>query len=98
MRKSELIERLCAAQPELPPEAAANAADSVIRQICERLAAGGRVEIRGFGTFFLSRRERRIAHNPMTGEQIAVAPRAVPRFKAGKHLRARVDYPANRGG
>ena len=98
MGKAELISRLCAAQPELPRDAVAQAADAMIRRIADTLAAGGRVEIRGFGAFFLSRRPRRIARNPKSGEVMAVAPRAVPRFKAGKALRERVDYPRESGG
>jgi integration host factor subunit beta len=55
------------------------------------LADGGRVEIRGFGSFALSYRPPRLGRNPKSGERVHVPAKYVPHFKAGKELRSRVD-------
>ena len=52
---------------------------------------GGRVEIRGFGSFGLNSRPARIGRNPKTGEKVQVPPKYVPHFKAGKDMRDRID-------
>ncbi|WP_139057587.1 HU family DNA-binding protein, partial [Candidatus Ichthyocystis hellenicum] len=69
--------------------------DSIVRIILnalsESLASGGRVEIRGFGSFALNYRAPRIGRNPRNGESVAVPARCVPRFKPGKELRTVVD-------
>ena len=55
------------------------------------LAKGGRIEIRGFGSFSLHYRRARAARNPKTGASIALPARYAPHFKPGKVLRERVD-------
>jgi integration host factor subunit beta len=59
------------------------------------LASGGRVEVRGFGTFSLVRHESRIGRNPRTGESVSVPARYSVRFKAGRELRQRVGESAD---
>jgi integration host factor subunit beta len=61
----------------------------------DTLAHGGRIEIRGFGSFSLHRRRSRVARNPKTGEPVALPDRQVPHFKPGKELRERVDFQAD---
>jgi integration host factor subunit beta len=55
------------------------------------LADGGRIEIRGFGSFSLHYRVPRIGRNPKTGEPVALSGKHVPHFKPGKELRDRVN-------
>ncbi|MDX8383950.1 MAG: HU family DNA-binding protein, partial [Ghiorsea sp.] len=59
--------------------------------ISEELANGGRVELRGFGSFSIKKRDARTGRNPKTGESVEVASKVVPHFKPGKELRERVD-------
>lgn len=54
------------------------------------LVTGGRVEIRGFGSFGLNYRPPRTARNPKTGTPVDVPGKWTPHFKAGKELRERV--------
>ena len=61
------------------------------KAITNALAKRRRVEIRGFGSFFLSHRPARTLRNPRSGKPINVPERAIPRFKAGKHLKQQVD-------
>ncbi len=65
----------------------------VLDDMSETLAKGGRIEIRGFGSFALNVRPARVGRNPKSGEQVMVPPKVVPHFKPGKELRERVDFP-----
>ena len=57
----------------------------------ETLSSGGRIEIRGFGSFSLHHRTARKGRNPKTGDQVSLPPKFVPHFKPGKELRERVN-------
>lgn len=59
--------------------------------ITKQLQSGGRVEIRDFGTFFLSERAARYARNPRTGETIEIPAKRVPRFRPGRRLAQMVN-------
>src|SRR6185369_9139061 len=65
--------------------------NSVFASLAEALARGERIEIRGFGSFIVKRRNAREGLNPKTGEAVSVAAKRVPFFKAGKELKIRVD-------
>jgi integration host factor subunit beta len=64
----------------------------VLDALTATLAAGDRVEIRGFGSFELAYRNPRLGRNPKSGEMVHVPGKHVPHFKAGKELRERVDF------
>ncbi|HEX7454465.1 MAG TPA: integration host factor subunit beta [Gallionella sp.] len=91
MIRSDLIARLA----ELHPQLLANDTQSAVRVILDALSntlsKGGRVEIRGFGSFGLNYRPPRQGRNPKNGEQVKVPAKYVPHFKAGKELRERVS-------
>ena len=55
------------------------------------LAGGGRIEVRGFGSFAVHTRKPRTARNPKTGESVSLSSKRIPRFKPGNELRVRVD-------
>ena len=60
-------------------------------EISQRLADGGRVELRGFGAFSTRSREPRKGRNPRTGAAVEVDGKRVPYFKPGKEMRARLN-------
>ena len=59
--------------------------------IGEELAAGGRVQLVGFGAFETKHREPRIGRNPRTKEAVEIPATTVPVFKAGKALKEKID-------
>jgi len=68
------------------------AVHTLIEIMSNSLASGGRIEIRGFGTFSNHFRKPRTVRNPKTGEVGIHKPgKFVPHFKPGKELRKRVD-------
>ena len=52
-----------------------------------RCTAGEKIELRGFGSFRLRKREPRQGRNPKTGDKVDVPPKKVPYFKPGKELK-----------
>jgi integration host factor subunit beta len=93
--KSELIAALAARYSQLAPRDIDYAVKTILKAMTQALALGQRIEIRGFGSFSLSRRSPRIGRNPKSGETVRVPGKQVPHFKAGKDLRERVDLVGN---
>lgn len=65
--------------------------DAFIDTIVEKLAAGGKVQLIGFGTFTTRKREARRGRKPGTRELIDIPAQVVPVFKPGKGLKERVN-------
>ena len=91
MIRSELIQALARENPELRAEDVERAIDIFFDEIAERLAGGGRVELRGFGAFSTRDRDPRKGRNPRTGEAVSVPGKRVPYFKPGKEMRQRLN-------
>ena len=91
MTRSELIERIAHKQPLLSGGEVELAVKVMLEHMTACLAAGGRIEIRGFGSFSPRFRRGRIGRNPSTGTPVALRPKYVPYFKPGRALRERVD-------
>jgi len=91
LTKSELIVRLAARNPRLAARDADEAVKLILDMLGDALSQGGRIEIRGFGSFSLNYRPARVGRNPKSGERVQVPAKHVPHFKAGKELRERVD-------
>ena len=96
MTKSELIDRMVNAQAkgsglQLTNKDVELAVKTMLEQMSSTLASGGRIEVRGFGSFSLHYRAPRIGRNPKTGESVGLSGKHVPRAQPGKDLRARVN-------
>jgi integration host factor subunit beta len=91
MTKSELIEQIAERQSQLSLKDVELAVKAIIEQMSQTLAAGDRIEIRGFGSFSLHYREPRQGRNPKTGETVELSGKYVPHFKPGKEMRERVN-------
>lgn len=91
LTKSELIERIASRQTQLSTRDVELSVKTLIETMADALAEGGRVEVRGFGSFSLHYRAPRIGRNPKTGESVRLQGKHVPHFKPGKQLRERVN-------
>lgn len=87
MIRSELLQALAKDNPELRAEEVEQVVDIFFDEIAQRLAEGGRVELRGFGAFSTRDRGARKGRNPRTGEAVDVPAKKVPYFKPGKEMR-----------
>ena len=91
MIKSELIEKIAAANPHLFQRDVELIVNVIFDEIIASLARGERVELRGFGAFSVKQRPARAGRNPRTGEAVTVGEKFVPYFKTGKELRLRMN-------
>ena len=91
MIRSELMQKLADENQGLTLQEVEKIVDLFFQEIIDRLAAGGRVELRGFGAFTTRSREARTGRNPRTGEAVSVSAKRVPYFKPGKEMRERLN-------
>lgn len=94
MTKSELITVLTERQNTLSHEDLDDAVKLMLQHMTDTLAAGQRIEIRGFGSFSLHARPARVGRNPRTGKSVALPARHAAYFRPGKDLRERVNAQA----
>ncbi len=91
MTRAELIAKLASGHPQLTPKDIELTVRTILDEMSRVLSKGGRVEVRGFGSFNLNHRPQRNVRNPKTGATVLGPAKYVPHFKAGKELRERVD-------
>ena len=88
MTKRGIIEELLARRPRFSHRQSETIVNAMFEEMASVLARGGRIEIRGFGSFGVKHRRARQGRNPHTGDMVAVAAKRIPFFRAGKELRA----------
>ena len=86
MTKAALVEEV-ARVADLTKKHAEVIVETVFRSITDALRRGEKIELRGFGSFRLRRREPRKGRNPKTGDRVDVPSKRVPYFKPGKELK-----------
>ena len=91
MTKSELIQRIAQTQSHLVERDVALAVNMMLEHMTGCLSRGGRIEIRGFGSFSIRFRRARVGRNPRTGTPVSLPARFAPYFKPGKGLRERLN-------
>jgi integration host factor subunit beta len=90
VNKSELIEKL-AQRSLINVIQSEEVVNLIYRKMRDTLISGGRIEIRGFGSFVVKEYGAYEGRNPKTGEKIPVPPKKLPFFKVGKELKERID-------
>ena len=90
MTKADLIEEV-AGQASLTKKVTELIVNTVFDNITLALTKGDKVELRGFGSFRIRRRNPRRGRNPKTGDAVKVPEKRVPFFKVGKRLREIVN-------
>ena len=91
MIRSELVTAVAEMNAHLSQRDVERIVSTIFDSITDALAAGRRVELRGFGAFSTRARDSRVGRNPRTGEKVSVTAKRVPYFKAGKELRERLN-------
>ena len=91
MIKSELIQRISSQNSHLFQRDIEKIVNALFDEMIEALRRGDRVELRGFGAFSARIRAARTGRNPRTGVAVEVSKKAVPYFKTGKGMRARLN-------
>ena len=83
MTKAELVEEVSRVS-DLTKKHSEVIVDTVFKSIIDALHRGEKIELRGFGSFRLRRREPRKGRNPKTGDKVDVPPKKVPVLQAGQ--------------
>ena len=93
--KSQLIQNITESNPHLFVRDVERIVNTIFNEISNSLAAGRRVELRGFGAFSVQHRKERVGRNPRTGQTVSVEEKYIPRFKTGKELRIKLNSERN---
>ena len=89
MNKTELVAAI-AEKAELSKKDAESALSAMVEAITEALTKEDKVQLIGFGTFEVKKREARTGRNPRTKETVEIPAAKLPVFKAGKALKDKV--------
>ena len=90
MTKAELV-TMVAEKADITKKEAEKAISAVVDSITETLAKGEKIQLVGFGTFEVAKRNARTGKNPQTGKAIKIPACKAPKFKAGKALKETVN-------
>ena len=90
MNKTELVAAI-AEKTELSKKDAEKALAAFTGVVTEELKKGEKVQLVGFGTFEVAKRNARTGKNPQTGKAIKIPACKAPKFKAGKALKETVN-------
>lgn len=90
MTKSDLI-RFISVKNDLPFPEAEKAVNAFFDAMVDSLKSGGRIELRGFGSFSVRDYDGYMGRNPKNGEVVNVAPKKMPFFKAGKEIKEAIN-------
>jgi integration host factor subunit beta len=90
MNKSDLIDAL-STKENLTEKNASEIINIIFDGFTDALKKGGRIEIRGFGSFSVREYDGYTGRNPKTGDTTEVEAKKLPFFKVGKKLKERVN-------
>jgi integration host factor subunit beta len=90
MTKSDLITAL-SKKENLTEKEATKVINLVFDGFTDTLKNGGRIEIRGLGSFHVRNYDAYRGRNPKTGKVVQVKPKKLPFFKVGRELKKRVN-------
>ena len=92
MNRSKLISNLIEKNQFLSKNDVEDSVSLMLGTVSDTLAQGGRVELRGFGSFSTRKRNKRISRNPKTGKSILVQEKKHPYFRAAKALNFKINH------
>ncbi|MBQ3583951.1 MAG: HU family DNA-binding protein [Lachnospiraceae bacterium] len=90
MNKAELVAAI-AEKTELSKKDAEKALKAFTDVVAEELKKGNKIQLVGFGTFDVAKREAREGRNPQTGATMKIPASKAPKFKAGKALKDEIN-------
>lgn len=90
MTKSDLVEKLTS-KTNLTKKKVETVVNCVFDTMFEALVNGDRIEIRGFGSWYVKEYKSYVGRNPKTGTSVDVPEKKLPFFKVGKELKKRID-------
>lgn len=94
MTKADIVEIISANTgiTKIETEAVVN---GFLQTVIESMKKGENIELRGFGSFKVVKRARRIARNPKTNEEVTVPEQFVPVLKVSRDFKHAVNGSLN---
>jgi integration host factor subunit beta len=86
INRQKILDRLIELNPDVDAKKIDKALDTLFDEIALALICGDRVEIRGFGSLVVRKRESGEARNPKSGARVQVADRGSLYFRASREL------------
>jgi nucleoid DNA-binding protein len=87
MLKGDIIDKISGSLEGFLKKDVSQSVDIILDTIAENLAEGGRVEIRGFGSFSVRKRKEKSTKNPKTGKIMNIPSRNTLHFAMSKYLK-----------
>ena len=91
MVKSELIQKLCDANPNILRKDIEKVLEVIFFEIIEALCRDENIEIRGFGKYKTIKRTARVGRNPKNAQAIQIPEKKAIRWKMSKILFNRLN-------
>ena len=91
MNKSDLIIKIMNLNSQINQKEIEKSVDTFFDTITKSLTNSQKVELRGFGSFGVKKREARLARNPKTGSTVAVSAKKISFFKMGKGMKEQLN-------
>ncbi len=82
---------ILAEKKSVPVKVSEEIINTIFNSMTDTMIAGGKIEIRGFGSFVIKEYAGYSGRNPKSGLAVEVKPKKSPFFKVGKELKERVD-------
>lgn len=91
MNRSDIVERASKEHSLFDKKDVEEGLSLIISYLSHSLSKGNRIELRGFGSFSLRKRNRRFSRNPKTGESIFVDSKFYLYFRPSKNLQNSIN-------
>lgn len=89
--KKDIVAQLRAFNPELSAEQLAKVLDISFEEISAALVCGDRVELRGFASMVVRKRDSRLARNPRTNKKVSIDSKGSLYFRGSRELVAHIN-------
>ena len=91
LNKSDLIIKIMNLNNQVNQKEIEKTVDTFFDTITISLTNSKKVELRGFGSFGVKKREARLARNPKTGSTVVVSAKKISFFKMGKRMKEQLN-------
>ena len=91
LNKSDLIIKIMNLNSQINQKEIEKSVNTFFDTITISLTNSQKVELRGFGSFGVKKREARLARNPKTGSTVAVSAKKISFFKMGKGMKEQLN-------
>ena len=91
MVRSELLQKLCNLYPNLLHKDVKKILQIIFFEITEALRRGENIQIRGFGSYKIAKRNARIGRNPKNSELVQIPEKKAIKWKMSKILYNRLN-------